>query len=892
MHRTRTAAATALAVALTLIPLTGMSGPPDRTSAPVPASARDSPGAAGSLSPTPQSVHARDDRVTITPTVTVVSGPKTDRPALDLVVASLKDAGAEKVVRAERAPAGRQLSVFVDGPGAARALTELGAGETGELPAQGYALALGEGRIALSGKDATGTYYAAQSLRQLLPHRDRPGAHVRGTAVRDWPATPLRGVIEGFYGTPWSHAARLDQLDFYGEHKMNIYVYSPKDDAYLREKWRDPYPADRLAEIKELVDRARSRHVEFTYALSPGLSVCYSSDADLAALTEKFRTLWDIGVRTFAVPLDDISYTDWNCAADKDAFGTGGGAAGTAQAHLLNRVNKEFIARHPGAEPLQMVPTEYYDVKPSPYKKALATKLDEDVLVEWTGVGVIAPTMTVDQARQAREVFGHPILTWDNYPVNDYVTNRLLLGPFSGREKGLPAQLAGITANPMIQPAASKIALHTVADYAWNDRAYDARASWGAAIEELAGGDARTARALRAFADAHYSSSLNPRQAPELADTIAEFGKDGDVRRLDGTLRTLQDAPGVLRDRLPDRGFVADSGPWLDATRAWGVAARTALRLIEATRAGDDATAWRLRQRIPALVETATSFVYVDLNGKKIPVLVADGVLDTFVEDAVAAHDKALGLTGRPTASTDLAVHQDNAVSRMTDGDDSTYFWSAAAPRSGSTVGLDLHAERPLGTVTLAMGKSGSPDDFLRHGVLEYSSDRKNWTKLAAFDATAEVTAEPPAGATARYVRARATEAQDNWLVVREFTVAGEKRGTVTGNPPAADDSALRTAADGVAESVYRAARSARPGEALEFTPAEPKAARSVVVLRPQGAAGDARVEVRTAAGVRTLGTLSGAYTALPAGDDEISAVRLVWPGGSATPQVNEVILR
>ena len=220
-------------------------------------------------------------------------------------------------------PSGRrrsgQLTVYVDGAGAARALKGLGARGSEGLPAEGYALAVGEGRIALSGKDATGTYYAAQSLRQLLPHRERPGAQVRGTAVRDWPATPLRGVIEGFYGTPWSHDARLDQLDFYGEHKMNIYVYSPKDDAYLREKWRDPYPAEQLAQIKELVDRAHERHVEFTYALSPGLSVCYSSDADLKALTAKFQTLWDIGVRTFAVPLDDISYTDWNCAADKDA---------------------------------------------------------------------------------------------------------------------------------------------------------------------------------------------------------------------------------------------------------------------------------------------------------------------------------------------------------------------------------------------------------------------------------------------------------------------------------------------------------------------------------------------------------------------------------------------
>ncbi|MGW7575733.1 beta-N-acetylglucosaminidase domain-containing protein [Streptomyces sp. NPDC054765] len=894
MHRTRTAAATALAMALAVIPLTGMAGPPGAGGKP----GQDGPGdrteaaAPRSLSPTPRSVRSRSDRVTITPSVTVVAGPDADAPALAVVEKSLQDAGADRVVRAGRAPGGGQLTVYVDGAGAARALQELGARGTGGLPAEGYALAVGEGRIALSGKDATGTYYAAQSLRQLLPHRERPGARVRGTAIRDWPATPLRGVIEGFYGTPWSHDARLDQLDFYGAHKMNLYVYSPKDDAYLREKWRDPYPPEQLAQLKELVDRAHERHVEFTYALSPGLSVCYSSDADLKALTAKFQTLWDIGVRTFAVPLDDISYTHWNCAADKDAFGTGGGAAGAAQAHLLNRVSREFIAGHPGAGPLQMVPTEYYDVKPSPYKQALAAQLDQQVLVEWTGVGVIAPTMTVAQAQQAREVFGHRILTWDNYPVNDYVTNRLLLGPFNGREKGLPEQLAGITANPMIQPAASKLALYTVADYAWNDTAYDARASWGAAIGELAGGDARTARALRAFADAHYASALNPQQAPELAAAIAEFGRSGDARRLDGVLRNLQDAPAVLRERLTDRGFVKDSGPWLDATHAWGIAARTALQLIEATKAGDGASAWQLRQRLPELVRTARSFVYVDMSGKRVPVLVADGVLDTFVEKAVAAHDEALGVVGRPKATSDLSAYQDNAVSRMTDGDDTTYFWSGAGPKAGSFVELDLHAERPLGAVRLAMGKSGSPDDYLRHGVLEFSSDHKNWQQWAAFDGKAEVGVEPPAGAKARYVRARATQAQDNWLVVREFSVAGSAAVTVTGGPPAAAGSALRSAADGDPATGYRAARAAQSGEALEFTPDAPRTARSVVVLRPQGApAGAAEVAVRTGGAWRSLGTLSGAYTRLAAGDGAIEGVRLAWRDGAAAPEVDEVIL-
>lgn len=632
MHRTRTAAATALVLALAVAPLT----------VPGPAGARDRPQAGPAITPAPQYVRGLGGRVTITPTVTVVAGPTADGPALEVVEHALERAGADRVVRDRRAPGGRGLTVYVDGAGAERTLSDLGAGSATGLPAEGYALAVGGGRIALAGADASGTYYAAQTLRQLLPHRDRPGARIRGTAVRDWPATPLRGVIEGFYGTPWSHAARLDQLDFYGAHKMNTYVYSPKDDPYLREKWRTPYPADRLAQLKELVDRARARHVEFGYALSPGLSVCYGSDADLKALTGKFQALWDIGVRTFAVPLDDIGYTDWNCAADKERFGTGGGAAGAAQAHLLNRVNREFIATHRdgGAQRLQMVPTEYYDVRQTPYKAALAARLDPDVLVEWTGVGVIAPVMTAAQARAARQVFGHPILTWDNYPVNDYVTSRLLLGPFNGREKGLPGGLAGITANPMIQPAASKIALFTVADYAWNDRAYDARASWTAALKELSGGSSRTERALRAFADAHYGSALNPRQSPGLAAAIERFRDDGDADRLDAALRALAGAPGVLRAALPDRGFVADSGPWLDATAAWGRAARTALRMVRAARAGDEETARHLRQRLPALVEAAKSHVYVDMTGKRVPVLVANGVVDTFVDDAIAEHDR------------------------------------------------------------------------------------------------------------------------------------------------------------------------------------------------------------------------------------------------------------
>ncbi len=54
------------------------------------------------------------------------------------------------------------------------------------------------------------------------------------------PADPVgqgfqtRGVIEGFYGPPWSHQDRLDVLRFMGREGLNTYIYAPKDDPYHR----------------------------------------------------------------------------------------------------------------------------------------------------------------------------------------------------------------------------------------------------------------------------------------------------------------------------------------------------------------------------------------------------------------------------------------------------------------------------------------------------------------------------------------------------------------------------------------------------------------------------------------------------------------------------------
>ena len=76
--------------------------------------------------------------------------------------------------------------------------------------AEGYYLKIDKKGIVLAGNDERGTYYGVQTLAQLLALPKLPMVE-----ITDYPDIPYRGVVEGFYGQPWSHEARLSQLDFY-----------------------------------------------------------------------------------------------------------------------------------------------------------------------------------------------------------------------------------------------------------------------------------------------------------------------------------------------------------------------------------------------------------------------------------------------------------------------------------------------------------------------------------------------------------------------------------------------------------------------------------------------------------------------------------------------------
>ncbi|MET3825894.1 hyaluronoglucosaminidase [Sphingomonas sp. PvP055] len=585
--------------------------------------------------------------------VELVAAPGTEAGTLTLLRQILTSAGVETITTAKTPSARPDVTQILVGLASAPQIrATLGrSGTVVDDHAEGYTIAIvpagRAGKVTLAGHDGDGLFHAVQTFRQLVQRQRLPAL-----VVQDHPAMPIRGTIEGFYGKPWSMAERSKHLDFLATVKANTYVYSPKDDPFARDRWREAYPAATLQSLAALVATARRNHVDFVYAVSPGPSVCFSDPADAQALERKFAALRTIGVHSFYVALDDIEYKKWNCARDQTAFGASGAeAAGVAQARLLNAVQAHLIATDPASRPLIMVPTEYYDAKETPYKAALRKTLDPRVVVQWTGTDVVPPAISIPDARTATKAFGRKTLLWDNYPVNDYAqtTGRLLLAPYARREAGLSGELTGILSNPMNQEAPSRVAVTGVAAFAWNDTGYDAERTLHFAARELAGGDARAADALLTFFDTQhmaptFGSQPWQEQAPRLKatlDAVREAIASGDQtarHKAIATLTTqadaLTNAPDAIRAGVVDPSFAQQARPWLDAMQLWGRALQLTAAGLDAAESGNTAASRYFTDAGTLAAQAAAVQSIPGATRFDGPIKIADGVLDRFVKDA------------------------------------------------------------------------------------------------------------------------------------------------------------------------------------------------------------------------------------------------------------------
>ncbi len=402
--------------------------------------------------------------------------------------------------------------------------------------------------------------------------------------------SPLRGVVEGYYGRPWSGEARRDVIRFLGRRGMNAFVYGPKNDPYHRDRWREPYPADVLADLRTTAAVARRARVRFVYALSPALDVCYSCAEDFDALTGKLAQLARARIRAFALFFDDAPDT---LSRPEDVAHYGGrDAVALARAHadLVNRVDRWLRRRHLAGLAF-MVPTAYSGTTCLPYHTALADGLRRRLPVGWTGSGVFSTTLTGAQARARRACLaGHPVVLWDNFPVNDGVlSNTLHLGPLAGRDAELPGELAGYLLNPMTQAYASLVGLGTAAAYLRRPARYDPEAAWRAALADLdpGGGLAVLAEQTRGspIDDPDYGDA--PALAAALAGVEATWATpewSAAVAALEAEEQRQAAAPPAIAASLGDTPLGREIAPWVAELATHAAEGHDAVRLLRAMR--------------------------------------------------------------------------------------------------------------------------------------------------------------------------------------------------------------------------------------------------------------------------------------------------------------------
>ncbi|XP_072783982.1 protein O-GlcNAcase isoform X9 [Taeniopygia guttata] len=268
----------------------------------------------------------------------------------------------------------------------------------------------------------------------------------------------LCGVVEGFYGRPWSMDQRKLLFQWLQRRGLNCYMYAPKDELKHRLLWREPYTEHEAARMKSLIEAAQEQRVEFIFAISAGQDMVFSSAGDRLLLQQKLRQVAAMGCRSFALLFDDID--PCMCQADRDVFPS----LAQAQASVANEVYQEL------GQPSVFLfcPTEYCSslCSPSPSQSCYLQTIGQELLpgigVIWTGPKVVSQELSAELLEEVEAVLRRCPVIWDNLYANDYDCRRVFLGPYMGRAPGLMSRLHGLLLNPNCELQANFIPIHTL----------------------------------------------------------------------------------------------------------------------------------------------------------------------------------------------------------------------------------------------------------------------------------------------------------------------------------------------------------------------------------------------------------------------------------------------
>ncbi len=661
----------------------------------------------------------------------------------------------------------------------------------GDLPNKegAYSLRVSKDGITMQGHDDVGLFYAAQTLIQLAKKMPE-GLVIPQVEIKDWPDIPFRGSIEGFYGLPWGQQGRISQFKFYGKYKLNTYVYGPKDDVFhgFSNRWREPYPADKAAELKELVKIAKQNKVNFIWAVHPGADVSWG-EADRQACVKKFEMMYELGFRSFAVFFDDVGGT---------------GAQPEGQVEFLNYVNKEFIHKKKDVTPLIMCPTAYSG-RGGHYHDVMGAKLDKDIGIMWTGDTIVSDIRT-DSLKSLNSHIKRPAFIWWNFPVTDYVRHALFLGRCYGVDKDSLGHMQGFASNPMDKPEASKIALFSVANLCWNAKTFDSEKTWKDSIRIMFPNCADAMQTL-----ANHNSDGGPsvhnyrrEESKEIAPTIEKLltmCRNGEkvsgtpeFARVKAEFEKIRRAGSTIRREVNNPALLEEIEPWLVQFDSLGAAGVASLNMIEQQEAGNEnkATKYALKtaailvekQRYSKEISEAINKHVTEVTKKHSPwqksVAPSELVIAPAVRELLDMGSTPVlsHVAGRQVARVKpyVSTSAKDGIEKMLDKDPNSFFYCKEVQKKGDYFGVDLGATQEIRTVHLLQGRRDGDTDCVNKGQLEASVDGKKWKPLMP-ETTGTTIDYKGQGVQGRFVRYRATVTgipggkPDVWTAIRDFKV-------------------------------------------------------------------------------------------------------------------------
>lgn len=644
-----------------------------------------------------------------------------------------------------------------------------------------YAMHIDKKGISIVGYDERGAFYGIQTLRQLMESPIAQNKQLPYLDINDYPDLPNRGVVEGFYGTPWSHQVRMSLIDFYGKFKMNTYLYGPKDDPFHScPNWRLPYPEKEAQNIKELVEACKRNRVDFVWAIHPGQDIKWNEE-DYQNLVNKFNWMYDLGVRDFAIFFDDIS---------------GEGTNPVKQTELLNRLTDEFVKVKGDVSPLTVCPTDYSKLWANPTPQGslaiYGNTLNPDIKIFWTG-DVVCSDLTPETMEWINSRIKRPAYYWWNYPVQDYVRNFILQGPAYGLDTSLTKDdVCGVISNPMEHGEASKLALYGVADYAWNIANYNPIDNWERGLNELA---PEAKDAYRTFA-IHSCDTENGYRRDESWETktfrIADWN-DAAAQALKAEFEKIEKVPAEMEQGCENKALLQELRPWLVEFGKLGTRGKHAIELGQIFRSGkSDADFWS--KYIHNLMSKEDRKNYEAHKSGTLK-------LQPFYENAMddMSHEflkKLLGTTPKDYKGIGSFGNSGTILTKlMLDNDTTTFYTSGIGQKDGDWIGVDLRDVRDVTEVSILQGRNSVDDvDYFDHAILECSADGKTWTPLIGELTKQYVINWKGDAIKARYVRLKRLDSEHkNYASVRSFDV----------NPLHAENLGFKLEAENPQQAVY-----------------------------------------------------------------------------------------